>query len=94
MRPRITEVAMERATTHEKPSRIVLVVGVDLGEQSLHLLGVARDLARGVDETEMHVVHVVAPESFGELLFEPVLSRGVAERTRAQLAEWEIASCG
>lgn len=46
----------------EQPSRIVLVVGVDLTNVSEHLLAQTRALIRPVDEAEVHVVHVVSPE--------------------------------
>ncbi len=81
---------MNPDTATKTHRRIVLVVGIDLGPRSAHLLEVARDLARGASETELHVVHVVAPESFGEVLLQPVGSPGIAERTRGQIAAWEI----
>jgi nucleotide-binding universal stress UspA family protein len=81
---------MNTAATRGRLNRIVLVVGIDLGEQSQHLLSVARALARGADETELHVVHVVAPESFGEVLFEPLLLPRRTEEMRAQNAALEI----
>jgi nucleotide-binding universal stress UspA family protein len=81
---------MDPNTATKMLSRIVLVVGIDLGEESSHLLELARDLARGVAETELHVVHVVAPESFAEVLLQPVGSPGIAERTRGHIAAWEI----
>jgi len=77
---------MNPDTAPKTHSRIVLIVGIDLGEETSHLLEMARNLARGVDETELHVVHVVAPESFGEILLQPVGSPGMAERTRGQIA--------
>ena len=60
-----------------EPTRIVLVVGVDLSDVSEHLrLTKARDLVRTVDIAELHVVHVVRPEPLRERLSEPVLSPG------------------
>jgi nucleotide-binding universal stress UspA family protein len=44
-------------------SHIAVVVGVDLGPESAHLLAQTRDLVRTVDEPEIHVVHVVRPET-------------------------------
>jgi nucleotide-binding universal stress UspA family protein len=46
-----------------QPSRIVIVVGVDMSRVSEHLLEQTRALIRPVDEAEVHVVHVVHPES-------------------------------
>jgi nucleotide-binding universal stress UspA family protein len=46
----------------QQPSRIVLVVGVDMSNVSEHLLAQTGALIRGVDEAEVHVVHVVRPE--------------------------------
>jgi nucleotide-binding universal stress UspA family protein len=45
-----------------QPSRIVIVVGVDLSDISEHLLEQTRSLIRPVDEAEVHVVCVVRPE--------------------------------
>jgi nucleotide-binding universal stress UspA family protein len=53
---------MNAYSENEQPSRIVLVVGVDLTNVSEHLLAQARALVRSVDEAEVHVVHVVSPE--------------------------------
>ncbi len=44
-------------------SHIAVVVGIDLGPESAHLLAQTRDLVRTVDEAEIHVVHVVRPET-------------------------------
>ena len=46
----------------QRPSRIVIVVGVDLSTISEHLLEQTRSLIRPVDEAEVHVVRVVRPE--------------------------------
>ena len=46
-----------------EPSRIVVVVGIDLTNVSAHLLDQTAALVRTVDEAEIHVVHVVKPES-------------------------------
>jgi nucleotide-binding universal stress UspA family protein len=45
-----------------QPSRIVIVVGVDLSDVSEHLLEQTRSLIRPVDEAEVHVVRVVRRE--------------------------------
>ncbi len=50
------------AYSQMQPSRIVLVVGVDMSNVSEHLLTQTRALIRTVDEAEVHVVHVVSPE--------------------------------
>jgi nucleotide-binding universal stress UspA family protein len=54
---------MNAYSRSEQPSRIVLVVGVDMSNVSEHLLTQTRALIGPVDEAEVHVVHVVAPES-------------------------------
>lgn len=53
---------MNAYSENEQPSRIVLVVGVDLTNVGEHLLAQTRALVRPVDEAEVHVVHVVPPE--------------------------------
>lgn len=74
-----------------EPSRIVLVVGVDLSEVSEHLLTKARDLVRAVDIAELHVVHVVRPEPLRERLAEPVLSpEGPGTKALRESAHWEL----
>ena len=73
-----------------KKNRIVLVVGLDLGDTSQYLLRTVRELTRGADEAELHLVHAVPPETFTERLTEPLTAQGIAERTRAQIAHWEI----
>ncbi len=70
---------MKADTERPKPSRIVLVVGVDLSDVSEHLLAQARALIGPVDEAETHVVHVVHPDSFTKRLAHPIHS----ERTSA-----------
>jgi nucleotide-binding universal stress UspA family protein len=46
----------------EQPSRIVLVVGIDMSSVSEHLLAQVRGLLGPADEAEVHVVHVVPAE--------------------------------
>jgi nucleotide-binding universal stress UspA family protein len=53
---------MNAYSQSEQPSRIVLVVGVDMTNVSEHLLTQTLALIRPVDEVEVHVVHVVSPE--------------------------------
>jgi nucleotide-binding universal stress UspA family protein len=76
--------------TQTQLSHIVVVVAVDLSDVSEHLLAKARDLVRSVDEAELHVVHVVRPESLRERLTEPVGSRGTSTQALAQSAQWEL----
>jgi nucleotide-binding universal stress UspA family protein len=45
-----------------QPSRIVVLVGVDMSDVSEHLLTQTRAIIRPVEEAEIHVVHVVSPE--------------------------------
>jgi nucleotide-binding universal stress UspA family protein len=70
------------------PGRIVLVVGVDLSDVSEHLLANARDLVRSAGDAELHVVHVVRPETLSERLREPVYSAGSATRPPVESARW------
>jgi nucleotide-binding universal stress UspA family protein len=53
---------MNAYSQSEQPSRIVVVVGIDMSSVSEHLLAQVRSILRPVDEAEVHVVHVVAPE--------------------------------
>jgi nucleotide-binding universal stress UspA family protein len=69
-------------------SRIVLVVGVDLSDVSEHLLAKTRDLVRSVDEVELHVVHVVHPESLRERLVMP--GQGLETRAQMEAARWQL----
>jgi nucleotide-binding universal stress UspA family protein len=71
-----------------EPSRIVLVVGVDLSDVSEHLLAKTRDLVRSVDEVELHVVHVVHPESLRERLAMP--GQGLETRAQMESARWQL----
>ena len=74
----------------ERPTggRIVLVVGVDLTEISERLLATASDLVRHSREAEIHVVHVVAPESLTMRLEEPLGSVGIANRSHVESAQF------
>jgi nucleotide-binding universal stress UspA family protein len=71
-------------------SHAVVVVGVDLSDVSEHLLSNARDLVRTVDDAELHVVHVIRPESLRERLAEPVRSVHTSERAHAESANWQL----
>ena len=46
-----------------EPSRIIVVVGVDFTNVSPHLIHQTAALVRTVDEPEIHVVHVVKPDT-------------------------------
>jgi len=73
-----------------QPTRIVLVVGVDLSDVSEHLLTRARDLVRSVELAELHVVHVVRPEPLRAWLTEPLHAEGVTTRATTQAAHFEL----
>src|SRR5271157_3431262 len=75
-----------------RPDRngIVLVVGLDLDDTSEDLLSAVRELTRGKAHAELHVVHVVPARASDAPFGEPVSSLGLAERRRAQIAQWEI----
>ena len=82
---------MTHATSQQPSrSRIVLVVAVDLSDVSEHLLSQARDLVRSVDDAELHVVHVVQPESLRARLTEPGGSVHASERAMASSARFEL----
>jgi nucleotide-binding universal stress UspA family protein len=71
-------------------SHAVVVVGVDLSDISEHLLTTARDLVGTVDQAELHIVHVVRPESLRERLAEPVRSVHWTERAQIESATWQL----
>ena len=77
---------MASAAIQSRESRIVLVVGLDIDEPSDHLLGTVRELTRGSDEAELHVVHVVPRELLGG----STRVSGVVERTPLQAARCEV----
>jgi nucleotide-binding universal stress UspA family protein len=70
--------------------RVVLVVGVDLGEVSEQLLRTAQNLLHSADEAELHVVHVVRPESLIQRIEEPPGSVGTVDRSQAEAAHWQL----
>jgi nucleotide-binding universal stress UspA family protein len=82
-------IAMNQQAQPE-PSRIVLVVGVDLTEVSEHLLRHVRDLVRSIDQTELHVVHVVPPEPLRPWVPESSGSLGSIELVQARTAYWQL----
>ncbi|MGO9838800.1 MAG: universal stress protein [Polyangiaceae bacterium] len=71
-------------------SRIVLVVGVDMSDVSEHLLEQTRSLIRPVDDAEIHVVHVVHPDSLTQRLARPVHSDSIAASSQTESAKWQI----
>ncbi len=77
---------MASAAIQPRESRIVLVVGLDVDDPSDHLLGTVRELTRGSDEAELHVVHVVPREWLGG----PTRLSGIVERTPVQVARYEV----
>lgn len=81
---------MNEANAPRPPTRIVLVVGVDLSDVSEHLLSQSRDLVRSVELAELHVVHVVRPESLRERLTEPLHAQGVTTRATSAAAHFEL----
>jgi nucleotide-binding universal stress UspA family protein len=84
------EVLMKADTERPKPSRIVLVVGVDLSDASEHLLAQTRALIGPVDDAETHVVHVVHRDSLTKRLAHPIHSEDIGARAQVQYANWEL----
>jgi nucleotide-binding universal stress UspA family protein len=79
-----------RTASAESP-QIVLVVGVDLSDVSAPLLTTARDLVRSSPEAEIHVVHVVTPESLALRLTEPLgCPIGIVDRAHIESAQFEL----
>jgi nucleotide-binding universal stress UspA family protein len=74
----------------QKPSHLVLVVGVDLSDVSEHLLTQTHALIRPVDETEIHVVHVVRPDPFRQRIVHPLHSDHIGARSPVDSANWEL----
>jgi nucleotide-binding universal stress UspA family protein len=79
---------MVTAKKHPTEGRIVLVVGVDLTDISEKLLETASDLVRHSGKAEIHVVHVVAPESLRMRLEEPLGSVGIENRSHIESAQF------
>ena len=77
---------MASAVIQPRENRIVLVVGLDADDPSDHLLGTVRELTRGSDEAELHVVHVVPRET----LCGSTRLSGIAHRTPVQIARCEV----
>jgi nucleotide-binding universal stress UspA family protein len=74
----------------QQPSRIVIVVGVDLSHVSEHLLERTRALIRPVDEAEVHVVRVVRPESPLLRLVRPKDEQDAGVVRQVQNAQWAL----
>jgi nucleotide-binding universal stress UspA family protein len=81
---------MKADAEDQKPSRIVLVVGVDLSDVSEHLLTQTRALVRPVDDAEVHVVHVVHPDSLRDQIERPLHSPDIGARSQVEYAKWEL----
>jgi nucleotide-binding universal stress UspA family protein len=81
---------MNKATKPGEPSRIALVVGVDLSEVSEHLLAKTRQLIQPIDDIELHLVHVVHPDPFSQRISHPVRSPDLGANANAQYAKWEL----
>ena len=79
---------MKADAEDQKPSRIVLVVGVDLSDVSEHLLTQTRALVRPVDDAEVHVVHVVHPDSLRDQIERPLHSPDIGARSQVEYAKW------
>jgi nucleotide-binding universal stress UspA family protein len=74
----------------QQPSRIVIVVGVDLSNVSEHLLEQTRSLIRPVDEAEVHVVRVVRPEPPLLRLVRPKEERNAGVVHQVENAQWAL----
>jgi nucleotide-binding universal stress UspA family protein len=81
---------MNESVHSREPSRIALVVGVDLSEVSEHLLAKTRQLIQPIDEIEVHLVHVVHPDPISQRLSRPVQSTDLGANSHAQYAKWEL----
>jgi nucleotide-binding universal stress UspA family protein len=81
---------MNEATQPREPSRIALVVGVDLSEVSEHLLAKTRQLIQPIDDIELHLVHVVHPDPISQRIAHPVQSPDLGANAHAQYAKWEL----
>ncbi len=81
---------MSKQTGSAKSKASVLVVGVDLTDVSEHLVSSARQILRGGGEGELHVVHVVPREPFTQRITNPPRSRGPAEISGMEAAQWEL----
>jgi nucleotide-binding universal stress UspA family protein len=78
------------ASQSKQPSRIVLVVGVDMSNVSEHLLTQTRALIRPVDEAEVHVVHVVRPEQPLLRLVRPKDAKDAGVVYEVEHAQWAL----
>jgi nucleotide-binding universal stress UspA family protein len=74
---------------HRRP--VVIVVGIDLSDVSVHLMNNARDLIRSAKVAELHLVHVIHPESVRSRLTEPISTKGGPEsRAHIESAQWQL----
>jgi nucleotide-binding universal stress UspA family protein len=81
---------MHAVSTSRQPSRIVLVVGIDMSDVSEHLIEQTRALIRPMDEAEVHVVHVVRPEPLPQRLVRPKNEGDVGARYQVEYAKWAL----
>jgi nucleotide-binding universal stress UspA family protein len=81
---------MNADAENQQPSRIVLVIGVDLSDVSEHLLSQTRALIRPVDEAEIHLVHVVHADPLREKIERPAQSADIGARSKVEYAKWEL----
>jgi nucleotide-binding universal stress UspA family protein len=75
---------------NQSPTRIVIVVGVDLSNISEHLLEQTRSLIRPVDEAEVHVVRVVRPELPLLRLVRPREEKDAGVSHEVESAQWAL----
>jgi len=74
----------------KQPSRMVVVVGVDMSDVNAHLLLQAQALIRPVDEAEVHVVHVVHPDRLTQRLERPIHAKDIGARSQGESAKWAL----
>jgi nucleotide-binding universal stress UspA family protein len=79
-------------TTPQAPTRMTVVVGVDLTDVSAHLLAQTATLVRTIDEPEIHVVHVVKPEQLLLRLVRPADEKDAGVVYRVEHAQEAVGS--
>jgi Universal stress protein family len=84
------ETAMTATAQSAQPSRIVVVVGVDMSNVSEHLIAQTRDLVRTVDQPEIHVVHVVRREPSLLRLVRPDDEKDAGVVHQVETAQWAV----
>ncbi len=82
---------MSMPSPNSQHRHLVIVVGIDLSDVSRHLLVNAQNLIRSAGAAELHLVHVVQPESVRSRLTEPISANGGPEsRAHIEAAEWQL----